>query len=304
MDIIVVGSVALDTIHTPVTSHRELLGGSASYFSLAATHFTKVGTVAVVGDDFPAEHVDLLRSRDVDLSGFSKESGTTFRWEGRYASDPNQRTTILTELGVFQDFHPVLPDQYLDCQALFLANIDPKLQLEVLANAGDTDLVAVDTMNFWIEGQPEIVRQVIAKSDLLIINDEETQLLTGLTDPVRAAEKILSMGPEVIVVKKGAHGACALGPWGWTLFPAYPVNSAQDPTGAGDSYAGGLLGYLAGKDWRNRDRFAEGMAVATAMASLVVEQFGVGSIRDNRQQELRERVAYLQRATAFDIPQW
>ncbi len=302
MDIVAVGSVALDTIHTPTSSHKELLGGSASYFSLAARHFAEIGVVAVVGDDFPEEHISLLEGRGVDLSGFVKAAGATFRWEGRYASDPNQRTTLLTELGVFQDFHPVLPQKYLSSKALFLANIDPGLQLEVIANAGETPLVAVDTMNFWIESQIDVVRQVITKADLLIINDEETALLTGLTNPVQAAEKILTMGPEVIVVKKGAHGACTLGPWGWTLFPAYPVSSVQDPTGAGDSFAGGLIGYLAGKDWRDEQCFAEAMAVGTAMASLVVEQFGVDSIRENQVHQLRQRVACLQKAMHFDSP--
>lgn len=303
MDIVAVGSVALDTIHTPLTSHKELLGGSASYFSLAARHFASVGVVAVVGDDFPAEHIALLESRGVDLSGFEQRPGATFRWEGRYALDPNQRETIRTELGVFSDFHPVLPAPYLNSSALFLANIDPKLQLEVLERAGTLALTAVDTMNFWIEGQPETVREVIARADVLIINDEEAQLLTGLTDPVQAAGQIMAEGPEVVVVKKGAHGATALGPWGWLLFPAFPVAAALDPTGAGDAFAGGLIGYLAGKDWRNRDRFAEGLAVATAMASIVVEQFGVAAIRQPQSDLLRERIAYLRDATRFDTPQ-
>jgi sugar/nucleoside kinase (ribokinase family) len=303
MDIVAVGSVALDTIHTPVSSHQELLGGSASYFSLAARHFASVGVVAVVGEDFPAEHIDLLRGRGVDLGGFEKRAGTTFRWEGRYALDPNQRETILTELGVFSDFHPVLPETYLGSSALFLANIDPKLQLEVLDNAGKLELIAVDTMNFWIEGQLDVVKQVIAGADLLIINDEEAHLLTGLTNPIEAARQIRGMGPEVVVIKKGAHGATALGPWGWLLFPAFPVESVQDPTGAGDSFAGGLIGYLAGKEWRNRDRFAEGLAVATAMASIVVEQFGVAAIREDQSKQLRERIVYLRDAMKFDTPQ-
>lgn len=302
MSIVVVGSVALDTIHTPTETHADLLGGSAFYFSLAARHFSPVGVVAVIGDDFPAEHVELLTARGIDLSGFERTAGRTFRWEGRYAADPNKRETLRTELGVFETFHPVLPATYVGAEALFLANIDPRLQLEVLEGAGEIPLVAVDTMNFWISGQSATVREVIARAHVLLVNDEEAEMLTQRSNPAEAAEEILKMGPEVVIVKKGAHGAAARGPWGWRLFPSFPVTRVQDPTGAGDSFAGGLIGYLAGKDWRDPDRFSEGLALATAMASLVVEEFGVGAIAQPRPKDLLARCQILREAMRFNVP--
>jgi sugar/nucleoside kinase (ribokinase family) len=302
MSVVVVGSVALDTIHTPTRSHQDLVGGSAFYFSLAAAHFTRVRVVAVVGEDFPAAELAVLEGRGIDLGGLTRASGPTFRWEGRYEEDPNVRRTLGTRLGVFEDFHPRLPTAWRDASALFLANIDPALQLEVLAQVGQVELVAVDTMNYWITRDAAAVERVIARAHVLLINDEEARLLTGDAHVPRAAETIRARGPEVVVIKKGAHGAAALGPWGWLLFPAMPVATVQDPTGAGDAFAGGLVGYLAGRDWRSRDRFAEGMAVGTAVASLVVEQFGVRGIATDQRAELHARCSALRAAMAFVVP--
>jgi len=302
MSVVVVGSVALDTIHTPTCSHTDLVGGSAFYFSLAAAHFTTVRVVAVVGEDFPSEQLAALARRGVDLGGLRRASGPTFHWEGRYEQDPNVRRTLETRLGVFEHFHPDLPDAWRSGAALFLANIDPHLQLEVLAAGGEVGLIAVDTMNYWIARDPAAVARVIARAHVLLINDEEARLLTGETDVPRAAEVIRGRGPQVVVIKKGAHGAAALGPWGWLLFPALPVTAVQDPTGAGDAFAGGLVGYLAGQDWRSRARFAEGMAVGTALASLVVEQFGVQGILTDQRAALRARCLALHAATAFELP--
>ncbi len=303
MKIVAVGSVALDTIHTPTTSHERLLGGSASYFSLAAIHLAPVGIVAVVGEDFAPEHRELLAGRGVDLAGLETAPGSTFHWEGEYDQDPNVRRTVRTELGVFESFHPALPPTYLDAEVLFLANIDPLLQLEVLGRLSHAPVVAVDTMNFWIEGNLEAVHQVVSRADILFVNDEEARMLTADTDLVKAAEEIRKLGPEIVVIKKGAHGAAALGPWGWILFPAFPVSGVVDPTGAGDSFAGGLLGYLAGKSWRSRERFAEGIAVATATASLTVEAFGVAALGRDRAADLRDRATALREAMHFDPPQ-
>ncbi|MCK4305335.1 MAG: sugar kinase [Candidatus Eisenbacteria sp.] len=303
MKIVVVGSVALDTVHTPDTCHSDLLGGSASYFSLSAVQFAPVGIVAVVGSDFSEVHLELLRGRGVDLAGLERRAGKTFRWEGEYGADPNQRRTIRTELGVFESFHPELPHGYIDSEALFLANIDPVLQLEVLDRAGKVPLVAVDTMNFWIDGHPDAVREVIKRAHVLVVNDEESRLLTGIDNPIQAAPQIREMGPEIVIIKKGAHGAATLGPWGWLLFPAFPVADVKDPTGAGDSFAGGLVGYLAGKDWRDRDRFAEGLAVGTAVSSLVVQDYGVSAIREERLADLEKRCQALRESTRFACPQ-
>jgi sugar/nucleoside kinase (ribokinase family) len=279
-----------------------LLGGSAAHFSLAAAHLARVGVVGVVGDDFPAPLWEQLAVRGIDLRGVERLPGATFAWEAEYAADMTRRRTLRTALGVFEGFRPTLPAAYRDTRALFLANIDPQLQLAVLDQTGAGPLIALDTMNFWIEGQPEAVRRVIARAHILLVNDEEAMLLSGLCDPHVAARRIREMGPEVVVVKKGPGGAAALGPWGWLLFPAVPVEILRDPTGAGDAFAGGLVGYLAGRDWRDRDRFAEGMAVGTALASLVVEDYGSAALRRARGGELTDRCALLRAAMHFEVP--
>lgn len=303
MEIVVVGSVALDTIRTPRTVRAGLLGGSAAHFSLAAVHFAPVGVVAVVGDDFPDAHAAVLRSRGIDLTGLERRSGATFSWEGEYLADMKVRRSLRTEVGVFSEFRPMLPASYRNPRALFLANIDPDLQQDVLAQLPDAPLVAVDTMNFWIESKPESVRRVISRANILLVNDEEAELLTGSADMAVAAQKIRALGPDVVVVKKGPHGAAALGDWGWLLFPAVPVTAVNDPTGAGDAFAGGLVGYLATREWRDRDRFAEALAMGTAVASLVVEEFGVEALARERKGDLGQRCRLLQEAMRFTAPQ-
>jgi sugar/nucleoside kinase (ribokinase family) len=275
MSIVVVGSVALDTIHTPSASHADLVGGSAFYFALAAAHFNQVQVVAVIGDDFPAAELALLERRGIDLAGLTRTQGATFRWEGVYEQDPNVRRTLSTRLGVFEQFHPRLPEAWRGAQALFLANIDPRLQLEVLAEAGEVDLVAVDTMNYWIARDPEALGRVIARAHVLLINDEEARLLTGETHLPRAAQAVRERGPQVVVIKKGAHGAAALGPWGWLLFPALPVAEVLDPTGAGDAFAGGFMGYLARSGVADSDHLRRAMVYGAAMGSFAVSQFGI-----------------------------
>ncbi len=302
IDIVVVGSVALDTIRTPQSVGRDLLGGSAAYFSLAAGGLAKVGVVAVVGDDFPEEHLTLLRAHGVDLRGLERRSGPTFRWEGEYGESLKERRSLRTELGVFGDFHPRLPAGYRNAEVLFLANIQPELQLEVLASAGDVKLVAVDTMDFWIRGNPEALRKVVSKSDLLLLNDEEAALLTGIHALPEAAAAVRAMGPQIVVIKKGPHGVVALGPWGWLALPALPVNDVRDPTGAGDSFAGGLLGYLAGHDWRQRDACATALSVGTATGSCAVEGTGVTALALLTSTGIRERCRRLREITHFRLP--
>ncbi|MCK4412739.1 MAG: sugar kinase [Candidatus Eisenbacteria sp.] len=303
MQVVVVGSVALDTIRTPAAAHIDLLGGSASYFSLAASLLCEVGVIAVVGDDFPAEHITLLEGRGIDLGGLIRQPGATFRWEGEYGAVLKERRTLRTELGVFESFHPVIPPAYRHPAALFLANIDPHLQEEVLAGAGNVPLVASDTMNFWIEGMPDALARVIRRVHLLLVNDEEAQLLTGHAQITRAAAAIRALGPEVVVIKKGPHGVAACGPWGWLALPALAIDDVRDPTGAGDSFAGGLIGYLAGRDWRDRDEIATGLAVGTAIASLSVEREGVAAIAELPVARLRERCADLRAMTHFALPE-
>jgi sugar/nucleoside kinase (ribokinase family) len=302
MQVVVVGSVALDTIRTPAAAHIDLLGGSASYFSLAAGALCDVGVIAVVGDDFPQAYLELLAGRGIDLGGLIRQPGPTFRWEGEYGAVLKERRTLRTELGVFESFHPVIPPGYREPEALFLANIDPHLQEEVLDGVGDVPLVAIDTMNFWIEGMSDALARVIGRVHMLLVNDEEAQLLTGQAQLTEAAAAIRALGPEVVVIKKGPHGVAACGPWGWLMLPALPVAALCDTTGAGDSFAGGLVGYLAGRDWRDREAIASGLAVGTAVASLTVEREGVGGIAELTPARLRERCAELRALTRFTVP--
>ena len=303
MRILVVGSVALDTIRTPVAIHRDLLGGSAAYAALAAVHFAPVDLVAVVGDDFPHACYELLAQRGIDLTGLARVSGRTFRWDGEYDAELKERRTLSTEVGVFGDFRPRLEARHRECDALLLGNIDPQLQLDVLRQVPRTPLTAIDTMNFWINSKPEPLSDVVRRVHVLLINDEEARLLTGQSDVVRAAMTIQTRGPVVVVVKKGPHGVAALGPWGWIALPALPICDVQDPTGAGDAFAGGLIGYLAGRDWRRREIFATALAVATAMASLAVEAFGVIGLARARRDDPRSRCAQLSKLTHFEPPE-
>ncbi len=302
MDIVVVGSVALDTVTTPFATTTEGPGGSAFYFSLAAANFARVGVVGIVGTDFPGEYVHLLLKRGIDISGLEQRSGSTFRWEARYEMDMNARETLRTEVGVFRDFHPRLPQAYKKAKALFLANIDPHLQMEVLESAPGVDLVAVDTMNFWIEGDRRSVERVIARANVVIVNDEEVLMLSGESDAVRGAMAVRALGPEIVVVKKGAHGCAALGPWGWLLVPALPLERPVDPTGAGDAFAGGMMGVLAGRNWRQKAWFARALAAATSVASIVVEAAGCEGIVEQRIEEIRHRWGLLVDATSIEGP--
>jgi sugar/nucleoside kinase (ribokinase family) len=303
MRIVVVGSVALDTIRTPSQTQHGLLGGSAAFAALAAAHFADVSVVAVVGSDFPDTHRQQLVRRGVELAGLASVQGTTFRWDGEYDAELKTRRTRTTEVGVFAAFRPVLSAADRASDALLLGNIDPELQADVLAQVPATPLTAIDTMNYWITRKPDALRGVLPRIHVLLINDEEALQLTGLADVVQAMQRIRALGPQVVVVKKGPQGAAALGPWGWLALPALPLEHVQDPTGAGDAFAGGLIGYLAGRAWRERDTFATGLAVATAMASLAVEQFGVAGVAGERHAELRERCRALRELTRFDLPE-
>jgi sugar/nucleoside kinase (ribokinase family) len=302
MRTVAVGSVALDTIHARGEVHTDILGGSGAFFGLAAAHFGSVGLVAVVGDDFPAAHLARLRERGVDLGGLERAAGRTFRWEGSYAADLKDRRTLSTEVGVFAGFRPRLPESYRAPGALFLANIDPELQLDVLDQVAPRTLVAVDTMNYWIERKPEALRRVIRRADVLLVNDEEAALLTGHRTLAEAVEGLRAMGPSIALLKMGPHGVLVQGPWGWLAQPGLPLTTVADPTGAGDSFAGGLVGYLGGRAWRERATFAQAVAVGTAVASLSVEGVGVEGLARDRSADIRERCARLREMTDFEVP--
>ncbi len=299
-EILVVGSVALDTIHTPAGKVESALGGSASYFALAAGQYVPVRVVAVVGEDFPAAHRDLLAAGRVDLGGLTVAAGRTFRWEGTYGPDMNDRTTVATELNVFETFHPVLPANYRESKAVFLANIDPALQEEILDQLSSPWLVALDTMNYWItHRRPELLR-VLRRVHLFLLNEAEARQLTGADSVLKAAEGIRMMGPAIVVIKRGEYGAIARTERGWFSLPSYPVENLKDPTGAGDSFAGGMIGYLCMQEALDEATIRRSMAHGTAVASFAVEEFGIVGLPALGDLSLRARVRALAEMTRFD----
>ena len=246
MSLVIVGSVAFDTIVTPRGRVERAIGGSAVYASMIASRFCVTKLVGVVGEDFTGEHRAVLEERGVDIDGLATvPGGKTFFWEGRYGADPNERDTIVTELNVFEDFRPELPESYLSAEFLFLGNIDPVLQLSVLEQFPEKPVTGIDTMNFWIEGKPEELRRVLEKVDIVFINDGEARQLSGEKNLLRAADKVLAMGPGAVVIKKGEHGAHLFARDFQFISSAFALDDVLDPTGAGDTFAGGFMGYIA-----------------------------------------------------------
>ncbi|HET9332597.1 MAG TPA: PfkB family carbohydrate kinase [Gemmatimonadota bacterium] len=300
MSILVVGSVALDDVDTPFGQRRGALGGAAVYFGLAASYFTDVRLVGVVGEDFPDEHVELLGTRGIDLAGLQVVEGETFRWGGKYGYDFNARETTYTNLGVFANFQPQIPETFRRTANVFLANIAPQLQLSVLEQVERPAMTALDTMNYWIERTPTELRSAIESVDILLINDSETRQLAG--EPVlrKAAARVLEHGLELLVVKKGEDGVVTFSREGIFAVPGLPLDSIIDPTGAGDSFAGGFLGYLAATG----DRSAEGIRRATiygsVMGSLCCEAFSTEKLADLEPQEIEERFQEYKRLTHFE----
>lgn len=300
MGILVVGSIALDTVKTPFGEAQDALGGSAVYFSAAASYFAPVKVVGVVGDDFDMEGLSFLLERDVDLTGVSVESGRTFRWSGVYDNDMNTRETLETQLNVFARFRPSIPDQYKDSPYVFLANIDPELQLDVLRQVHEPKWVVCDTMNFWIEGKKEALLELLGKVDIIILNDSETRQLASETNLIKASKQVLAMGPEVVIVKKGEHGAYMVSErYGLFSIPAFPTESVFDPTGAGDTFAGGFVGYLGRIDQVTSDTLRQAMVYGTVMASFNVEQFSIERLRHLDYAEIRSRFDALRQLTCF-----
>ncbi|MBD3162725.1 MAG: sugar kinase [Candidatus Eisenbacteria bacterium] len=299
-EVVVVGSVAFDTIATPTGRHERMIGGSASYFSLAARLYVPVRLVGVVGSDFEPRHRKVFEDRRIDLSGLQVRDGKTFYWEGVYGEDLNDRTTVTTELNVFESFHPELPDAFRRSKAVFLANIDPVLQHEVLEQLDSPDLVALDTMNFWITHQKEDLLRVLRGVHLFLLNDAEARQLTGAPGILEAAEGIQMMGPTVVVIKRGEYGALARTEKGWFSIPAYPVGGAIDPTGCGDSFAGGMIGSLLRQGSLDESAIRTAMAHGTAMASFAVERFGLAGLEAVTEESVRQRVRALAEMTRFD----
>jgi sugar/nucleoside kinase (ribokinase family) len=300
MALLVVGSVALDSLETPFGVREDVLGGSATYFSTAASFFAPVRVVAVVGEDFPEAHVEFLRGRGVDLAGLERRPGRTFRWSGRYEFDLNQAHTLDTQLNVFADFRPELPEGFRDSSHVFLGNIDPELQLRVLDQVRAPRIVAADTMNFWIASKRAALLEVLRRVDLLFVNDAEARQLAGEHNIVKAARAILSLGPSAVVVKRGEYGALFFAGSDVFASSAYPLAELFDPTGAGDSFAGGFMGYLARSGSLDPSAMRRAMVVGSVLASFAVERFSLDRLRDLEPGEIRARYSEFRRLAHFD----
>lgn len=299
MSILVVGSVAFDSIQTPFGEVDEVLGGSGCYFSTSASFFTDVSLVAVVGDDFPQEHIDFLQSRNIDLTGLQKSPGATFRWKGRYEYDLNEAHTLETHLNVFETFQPQLPESYCDAEYVFLANIDPELQLDVLQQVKNPRLVACDTMNFWIDGKKQALIKTLGRVDILVINEAEVRQLADEPNLIKAAEIIRSFGPKTLVVKRGEYGVLMFGEGSIFSAPAYPLEEVFDPTGAGDTFAGGFVGYLAATRNLTEHNLRKAIVFGTVMASFTVEKFSLERLKEIDYAEIESRYKRIKLLTDF-----
>jgi sugar/nucleoside kinase (ribokinase family) len=307
VSILVVGSVAYDTVETPFGKAERVLGGSASFFALAASFFVPVNLVGVVGEDFGEAEVAKLRGRDIDLEGLERAPGKTFHWQGKYSFDLNARETICTELNAFETFKPKIPARYRRSDHVFLGNIDPVLQREVLDQVERPRLVACDTMNFWIEGKPEELRKTLSRVDVLLINDAEARQLSGEWNVVKAARAIRSMGPRILVVKKGEHGVLMFSEGGSFAAPAYPLEEVFDPTGAGDTFAGGFVGYLAAQtggagpgDRELGAALRRAVIMGSTLASFCVEAFSVDRLLRLTRPEIDARYQLFKDLTHFE----
>jgi sugar/nucleoside kinase (ribokinase family) len=298
--VVVVGSVALDSVEANGAVKDDVLGGSASFFSTAASYFAPVKLVAVVGDDMPEEHLRFLGGRGVDLGGLTRAHGRTFRWKGRYSADLGQRTTLDTQLNVFADFRPQLPDGWRDSELLFLGNIHPTLQLDVVNQMRKPRLVAMDTMNFWIEGEPQALARVLERVDLIVINDEEARQLAHEHNLPRAAQVIREMGPKTVIVKRGDSGALLFHEHGVFAAPAYPLERVVDPTGAGDTFAGGFMGYLARVRDFGPQAVRRAMFYGSVMASFCVEDYSLDRLRALSDGEIEGRYRAFRDLTHFE----
>jgi sugar/nucleoside kinase (ribokinase family) len=302
MSLLVVGSVAFDGIETPHGKHDRLLGGAASYFALSACHFAPVRLVGIVGDDFTPKDVAVFKHQHIDLQGLERATGKTFYWAGRYNQNMNERTTLITNLNVFANFQPTLPKSYTDSSFIFLGNIDPTLQHSVLKQVTrKPKVVGLDTMNYWIERTPAELQETLRHIQVLVINDDETRQLTGQHNLTRAAKEIFKMGPKTLVIKRGEHGAIMMHEKFLFSVPAFPLEEVQDPTGAGDSFAGGFMGYLAGDGKVNERTLRNAMVYGSVLGSFAVEKFGVQRLTTLKRSEIHARARLFSRLTSFQL---
>ncbi|MGE3175072.1 MAG: PfkB family carbohydrate kinase [Planctomycetota bacterium] len=299
MDLLVVGSTAFDTIETPFGNAKDCLGGSSTYFSFAARMFCGVRLVSVVGDDFPAEHRQLFERCGVDLRGLEQKPGKTFRWHGRYSADMNSRTTLDVQLNTFGDFAPKVPDAFRDSRFVFLANGAPKTQMSVVEQVTRPEFVVADTMDLWIGNDKAALLELLRKVNGLILNDEEVKQLTGESNLIKAGKAVLKLGPSLVIVKKGEHGCFVFSPYFHYALPAYPTEKVVDPTGAGDSFAGGFMGYLAGCDSISLWNMKRAVAYGTVTASLTVEGLGVDRLANAQRGDVERRYQELLQFVQF-----
>jgi sugar/nucleoside kinase (ribokinase family) len=298
--LLVVGSVALDTVRTPFGEATEVLGGSATFFSVAASYFTNVELIAVIGEDFPEAHLNFLKSRHIDIAGLERRPGQTFRWKGEYTYHLNEAKTLDTRLNVFETFRPKITDQYRSPGMLFLGNIDPELQLDVLNQVQRPAVVACDTMNFWIEGKRDALWRVLEKVDILIINDGEARLLGQDSNLVQVAKTILARGPKHLIIKRGEYGVLMFNQKQVFGAPAFPLEQVKDPTGAGDTFAGGFMGYLSATGNLSEASIRQAIIFGSVMASFTVEAFSLDRLRVLDYKEIEARFREFKRLTHFE----
>ena len=289
MSILSVGSIAFDSIEAPTGKATEVLGGSGTYFSLAASFFTPVHLVGVVGTDFGDEHLARFRKARIDTEGIERVDGRTFRWTGRYSEDMNRRETLSLELNVFETFDPKIPRSYRSCPFVFLANASPELQMKILEQVPECRFSLLDTMDYWIREEPKALRAILPRVDGLVINDEEARLLADRGNLITAGNEILEMGPKIVVVKKGEHGSFLFSTYLHYALPAFPLEDVVDPTGAGDSFAGGMMGYLAKGGRVTIGRIKKAMTYGTVMASFSVERFGPERLEEITTEDVADR---------------
>ncbi|MFL5321215.1 MAG: PfkB family carbohydrate kinase [Myxococcaceae bacterium] len=300
MSLLVVGSVALDSVETPFGKRDDVLGGSATFFSTSASFFTQVRAVAVVGEDFPPEHLEFLKSRGVDTAGIIKEKGKTFRWKGKYSFQLNEAQTLDTQLNVFQSFSPKLPESYRDSEYVFLGNIHPELQAQVVDQVKNPKLIAMDTMNFWITGSLPALKKTLSRVNLLFVNDGEARQLSGEHNVIKAAKAIRAMGPQRVVIKRGEYGALLFDQDHVFWCPAYPLADVFDPTGAGDSFAGGFMGCVSESKSLAHDALRRAMVTGSVMGSFAVERFSLERLKEVNRDLIRARYREFKQLTQFE----
>lgn len=302
MSLLVVGSVAFDGIESPYGKEERIIGGAATYFALSASYFTHVNLVGIVGDDFTAKDEKIFQGRRIDTTGLERATGKCFFWAGRYSENLNERVTLTTELNVFADFNPKLPAKYVDSKYVFLANIAPNLQSSVLHQVKKRPkVVALDTMNYWIERTPDDLKETLKHVDILVINDSETRQLSNEHNLLRAARRIFKMGPGALVIKRGEYGALLVDKNGVFCVPAFPLEEPHDPTGAGDAFAGGFMGYLAGCGQKNDAALRRAMVYGTVMGSFTVEEFGPRRLVRLKTKEIHARARHILKLSQFKL---